>query len=88
MRALWAGAGLVQIETREIAVERSFADFDSFWKIAQTGPRLAPRLAAMPAADLRLLQDRLRARMKPDDRGRITCSARANAIAGRVPASR
>jgi SAM-dependent methyltransferase len=88
MRALWAGAGLVEIETREIAVERSFADFDSFWKIARTGPRLAPRLAAMPAADLRLLQDRLRARMKPDDRGTITCSARANAIAGRVPASR
>jgi SAM-dependent methyltransferase len=86
MRALWAGAGLVQIETREIAVERTFADFDSFWKIAQTGPRLAPRLAAMPAADLLVLQERLRARMTADAAGRVTCGARANAIKGWRPA--
>lgn len=86
MRALWSGAGLVQIETREIAVERTFADFDSFWKIAQTGPRLAARLAAMPTGDLQLLRDRLRARLTSDGDGRITCGARANAIKGRVPA--
>ncbi|HEX7438227.1 MAG TPA: hypothetical protein VF308_16095, partial [Caldimonas sp.] len=86
MRALWAGAGLVQIETREIAVTRTFADFDSFWKIAQTGPRLAPRLAATAPGDLKLLKDRLRARVTPDAAGRITYGARANAIKGQVPA--
>src|SRR4051795_7784914 len=31
LRALWTGAGLQQIETREITVQRSFADFDDFW---------------------------------------------------------
>src|SRR5262249_10296232 len=30
-RDLWTGAGLDAVETREIVVERSFADFDDFW---------------------------------------------------------
>lgn len=86
MRALWAGAGLVQVETREIVVERTFADFASFWRIAQSGPRLAPRLAAMPPDDVARLQQRLRERLGADAEGRITYSARANAIKGVVPA--
>jgi SAM-dependent methyltransferase len=86
MRELWAGAGLVEIETRSIEVERSFDDFDSFWKIAQTGPRLAASLAAMPDDDRRLLGERVRARLPADVDGRITYGARANAIKGRVPA--
>jgi SAM-dependent methyltransferase len=87
MRALWTDAGLGDIDTREISVQRTFADFDSFWKIAQTGPRLAPRIAAMSPADRQLLQTRLRARSAPDADGRVTWSACANAIKGRVPES-
>ncbi len=86
MQALWAAAGLERIETRVIAIERTFADFDSFWKTALTGPRLAPRLGAMSPGDLVLLKDRLRARLGADADGRITCTARANAIKGRMPA--
>jgi ubiquinone/menaquinone biosynthesis C-methylase UbiE len=85
MRALWAGAGLTRIETHEITVERTFADFDSFWKIAQTGPRLAASIAAMPAGDRQTLSHRLRARLGADAGGRITHTARANAIKGEVP---
>ena len=85
MRSLWADAGLTQIETRVLAVERTFADFDAFWKIAQTGPRLAASIAAMPADDRQILSDRMRARLPADGSGRITCSARANAIKGDVP---
>jgi ubiquinone/menaquinone biosynthesis C-methylase UbiE len=84
-RSLWAGAGLTQIETREITVERTFADFESFWSIAQTGPRLAASLAAMPADDRRRLKDSLRARLPADAAGRVTDGARATAIKGRVP---
>jgi len=86
MRTLWSGAGLVQLETREITVQRTFADFDSFWRIAQTGPRVAPRLAAMTAADVDLLQARTRERLPADAEGRITYTARANAIKGYLPA--
>ncbi len=85
LRSLWAGAGLTGIETHEIAIERTFADFESFWSIAQTGPRLAASLAAMPADDRRRLKDSLRARLPADAAGRVTCSARANAIKGDVP---
>jgi len=84
LRALWSEAGLVRIETLEISVERTFDDFDMFWRIAQTGPRLLPRIAAMSPAERQQLQDRLRARLVPDASGRITCSARANAIRGEV----
>ena len=81
-RSLWSSAGLTQIETRQIDVERTFADFDSFWQIAQTGPRLATSLAAMPEDDRQLLKERLRARLSADAAGRITYGARANAIRG------
>ena len=74
-----------RIETREIVVERTFADFESYWRIAQTGPRLAASIAAMASADRQTLSDRLRARLAADAQGRITLGARANAIKGRVP---
>ena len=31
LRNLWTGAGLEAVETREITVQRTFADFDDFW---------------------------------------------------------
>lgn len=84
LRALWAGAGLVQIETRVIEVRRGFADFDTYWSIARSGPRIAPGMAAMPHADAARLKDAVRARLPVGTDGRITCTARANAIKGRV----
>jgi SAM-dependent methyltransferase len=84
LRTLWRDAGLVEVETRVITVRREFDDLETFWRIAQSGPRLAPRLAAMPAADVATLRTRLRERLAPDARGRITCEARANAIKGVV----
>ncbi len=84
MKALWQDAGMVEVETRRIEVQRSFADFDDFWRIAQTGPRVAPRLAAMGPAAVALLKERLRARLPADGSGRITYAASANAIKGRV----
>jgi ubiquinone/menaquinone biosynthesis C-methylase UbiE len=83
MRSLWAGAGLVDIETCEITVERSFADFETFWRIAQTGPRLLPRMAAMESGDKERLKEGVRARLKPNDTGPMTVRASANAIKAR-----
>ena len=68
-----------------IVVERTYADFESYWRVAQTGPRLAASIAAMASADRKTLSDRLRARLGANAQGRITLSARANAIKGRVP---
>jgi SAM-dependent methyltransferase len=85
MRDLWTGAGLEGVETREIHVRRAFADFDDYWSTIFGSPSVGPKLAAMTSEDLTLLEDRMRARLSADADGRITCSAWANAVKGRVP---
>jgi hypothetical protein len=82
---LWIGAGLDAVETREIAVHRTFADFDDFWTTSLLGASIRPMVAAMASGDVELLKTRVRARLPADAAGRITCSARANAVKGRVP---
>lgn len=84
MRALWTGGGLVDVETQEIVVQRSFADFDDFWTTI-TGASVGPQLLALSEADRETLQQRVRARLPSDAAGLIRYSARANAIKGRVP---
>jgi hypothetical protein len=85
MRDLWTGAGLDAVETREITVQRTFADFDDYWTTILGGPSVGRQLAAMASDDIALLKSRMRARLPADATGRITCSARANAVKGRVP---
>jgi ubiquinone/menaquinone biosynthesis C-methylase UbiE len=85
LRDLWAGAGLDTIETREIAVSRTFVDFDDFWTINLMSPSVGPTVAAMSSGDADRLKARLQARLPADAAGRIACSARANAIKGRLP---
>jgi SAM-dependent methyltransferase len=85
MRDLWAGAGLDSVETREITVQRTFADFDDYWATVLGGPSVGPQLAAMSPEDIAHLRARLRARLPADSAGRIAYGARANAVKGRVP---
>lgn len=84
---LWTKAGLAAVETREISVQRTFANFEEFWTITLNGsPGMRPTLAAMSPDDLELLKTRVRARLPGDTAGRITYGSRANAVKGRVPA--
>jgi SAM-dependent methyltransferase len=83
LRSLWTGAGVTAVETREIPVQRTFANFDEFWAIAQLAPSLRPTTAAMSSQDMDRLKARVHARLTPDAAGRITYTARANAIKGR-----
>jgi ubiquinone/menaquinone biosynthesis C-methylase UbiE len=85
LRDLWTGAGLEAIETREITVSRTFADFDDFWTINLMSPSVGPTAAAMSPGDAERLKARVQARLPPDAAGHITCGARANAIKGRLP---
>src|SRR4051794_21249085 len=84
LQRLWAGTGLEAIETRDITVQRTFADFDDYWTTVRGGPSVSARLAGMAADDLASLNARMRARLPADAAGRITYGARANAIRGRV----
>ncbi|MDB4880779.1 MAG: methyltransferase protein [Gemmatimonadetes bacterium] len=84
LRALWTGAGLHDVDTHEITVQRTFSDFDDYWTTILGGPSVSRQLAAMTPDDLALLADRMRARLPADGNGRIACSARANAVRGQV----
>jgi SAM-dependent methyltransferase len=82
MRDLWAGAGLESVETLEITVRRTFADFEDYWMTVLGGPSVGSQLAAMAPDDLTLLRARMRTRLPTDDAGHIIYDARANAVKG------
>jgi SAM-dependent methyltransferase len=84
MRDLWTDAGLDGVDTREIIVKRTFADFDDYWTTIRGGPSIRPGLSAMTPDDVALLKTRMRAHLPTDSSGQITYSARANAVKGRV----
>jgi ubiquinone/menaquinone biosynthesis C-methylase UbiE len=86
LRDLWTEAGLERVETREIAVQRTFASFEEFWTINLLGPSIGVVVATMSEGDAELLKGRVRSRLPADDAGRITYTARANAVKGYAPA--
>ncbi|MDO9461481.1 MAG: class I SAM-dependent methyltransferase [Alphaproteobacteria bacterium] len=85
LRDLWNAAGLENVETREITVHRTFANFDDFWTTKLKAPSIGPTIAAMGPRDVDTLKNRVRARLPEDAGGRITYGASAHAIKGHVP---
>jgi SAM-dependent methyltransferase len=85
LRALWTGAGLESVETRTITVERTFENFEDVWTTSLLGATVGAKVKAMATADAAQLKERLRAQLPADASGRITYSARANAVKGTVP---
>ena len=85
MRALWTRAGLEALETHVITVERTFADFDDYWTTVLGSASVARTLASMSPGEQAPIKARLKEVLPADANGRITYSATANAIAGRVP---
>src|SRR4051812_16217064 len=83
--ALWTGAGLESVETRTITIERTFENFEEGWATSLLGATIGAKIKAMSTADAAQLKERLRAQLPADASGRITYSARANAVKGRVP---
>lgn len=85
MAELWQGAGLTGVESRMITVERTFPDFDSFWAIAVTGPRMAAQAASLPPEMLAALRSDLKSLLAAEDGLPVNLTARANAVRGLVP---
>lgn len=88
LHELWTAAGLDAIDTTEIVVERTFADFPAYWATILGSASVGRQLRALSTSDVATLQGRLSACLPADAAGRITYSARANAVKGYVPASR
>lgn len=85
LEELWQGAGLQDVESRAITVERSFPDFDAFWAVALTGPRMVVQAAQLSPEMLATLRSDLRTLLGAVDGQPVTLKATANAIKGRVP---
>ena len=48
LRELWSGAGLLDLETKEITVHRTFTDFEEYWGLTVKGSSsLGPMIAKM-----------------------------------------
>ncbi|NUO64831.1 MAG: methyltransferase domain-containing protein [Gemmatimonadaceae bacterium] len=85
MQELWTGAGLHDVETREITVERTYPSFDEYWEIILGGPSAGQFLRAFSPEERERFQKLLRERLGiGDTRGPFALSARANAVRGRV----
>ena len=85
MEELWQGAGLAGVESRVITVERTFPDFDAFWAIAITGPRMAAQAASLSPEMMATLRADLKILLAAGDGKPVTLKASANAVKGRVP---
>ncbi|HEY9025658.1 MAG TPA: class I SAM-dependent methyltransferase, partial [Burkholderiaceae bacterium] len=79
LRRMWTDAGLVDVETTQVTVQRRFADFDTWWATARKGPVFAPRLSGTAGGNADVLKVRLRQRLPAAADGSITCSGRATA---------
>lgn len=85
MQALWQAAGLTEVQTKVIEVQRTYASFDDYWRIVLGGPSVGATLASMAPADVEKLKATLRATLPTAADGSISYSARAHAVKGRVP---
>ncbi len=86
MRALGESAGLEDIETRQITVQRTFESFDDWWAAAGLSEVIAGVLSRLTPGEVAHLAQRVREQLVFDADGRVVHPARANAVKGRVPA--
>lgn len=84
MVRLWTDAGFVGVETRRIDVTRTYTDIDDFWDAAKGSASLKAALAKMEPARLADLKARVKVHLHEEPGGRMTVSAFANAVKGRV----
>jgi SAM-dependent methyltransferase len=85
MRQLWVDAGLVDVESRRIDINVSFADFDDFW--ASSSLPIGPQgqlLASLTPAQIAEVKQTLHATVPAEADGSIRYPAFASAVKGRV----
>lgn len=82
LKALWKELGIGNVETRELVVERTFADFDDYWlsMVISSPSGVLEKLSQAESAELRR---RLEARLPASATGEITIHAWATAVKGR-----
>jgi SAM-dependent methyltransferase len=86
LSALFAQAGLREVEVRPIDIPTRFRDFDDYWTPFLGGQAPAPGYTMSISEERRgALRDRIRARLPVATDGTISLIARAWAVRGRTP---
>lgn len=80
-QALWAQAGLKDVRTTQITVQRQFDSFDAYWNSASGSNMIRSMIDELPADRQAALRDDVRQRLGAGD-GPFSVSARANAVVG------
>jgi hypothetical protein len=89
LEALFAGAGLQDVEVQSIDIATPFANFDDYWQPFLGGQGPAPAYAMSLGESARArLRDRLHERMPTAADGSISLTARAWAVRAQVGARR
>lgn len=81
---LWQDAGLREVRTCQITVQRRFENFDEYWNSAATSNTHRPMFEAVPVDQRDTWKDNVRRRLQAGD-GPLEVSARANAVCGIKP---
>lgn len=84
--AAFKHAGLAGVETRRIATERTFPNFEAYWNAALLVGGLGDVMAKLPADMVEEVCARTRAQMRIDPAGAVVATGIANAVKGTVPA--
>ena len=84
LRTLWHEAGLREVATRRIDVQRTFPSFDDFWSINIRTPNMAAAMSSMSPEQKAELERRVRARLPVAADGTLTYGAHASAVKGVV----
>lgn len=82
--ALWREAGLHQVRTCQITVQRRFDSFDDYWNSAESSNTVRPMFEAMQPDRREVLKANVRRRLQASG-GPLTVRAHANAVCGVKP---
>ena len=86
VRRLWVKAGLQDVQTRRISVQREFESFEALWEGLQLGASTAPVLRGLSSEKREEIRGYVREQVSlgNGDSGPVTCEASAIAVKGRV----
>ena len=78
----WIEAGLGNVETKQISVDRTFDNFQQFWDITTLSPTIGPVLSACPADVSSRVKQMTQDALGVNDDQAVTINGFANAIKG------
>ena len=81
---LWSSAGIIDLESRVIKVERQFKDIDEYWLIASLFPNIQTIVPVLTKAQINELKGRLEPHLSVGGNGYLIQTATATAIKGIV----